>query len=72
MAYAEPVVDHHHLDRTDDSSGAFTFLIGIIIFAVLAFLFIVFALPYLRNTVGVGTPSINVPDQVDVNIDRTP
>lgn len=68
MTHAQPVVEHRHMDKTNNSSGAFTFLIGIIIFAVLAFLFVVFAIPYLRNTMGVGTPTITVPDQVDVNI----
>jgi hypothetical protein len=71
MAYAEPVVEHHHIDSTDSSSGAFMFLIGIIIFAVLAFLFIVFGLPYLRSSIGMGTPTINVPDKVNVDVNKS-
>lgn len=68
MAYAEPVIEHHHIDETNNSSGAPMVLIGIILFAVLAFLFVVFALPYIQN---MGNPSVNIPDQVDLNINRS-
>jgi len=52
---------------SDTSSGASTLFLGLILLLVV-FLFFYFGLPLLRNA-GSGT-QINVPDQIDVNVNR--
>lgn len=54
-----------------ESDGGMGWIIGLIVFLVVAYLFIMYGLPALKN-VQVGTPQINVPSQIDVNINQTP
>lgn len=44
------------------------FLLGVILLLAVFFLFFVYGLPILRNSVGSSVPSINVPGQIDVNV----
>ncbi len=51
---------------TNEGGNGMGFLIGIVVLAVIAIIFIFYGLPYLRNTT--QAPQINVPSEVDVNI----
>lgn len=55
-------VIHHN---ADDSSNPVGLLIAVVLIAVLAFLFIYYGLPLIRSA---ATPSVTVPEQVDVNV----
>ena len=48
-----------------NSGGPMGMIIGLIALLVVAYLFIMYGLPVLRN---IGRPQINVPDTIDVNI----
>lgn len=50
-----------------ESSGGLGMVMGLIIFIVVAYLFVMFGLPALRQ-VQWGTPQINVPSKIDVNV----
>ncbi len=51
-----------------ESSGGSGFLFGVVIIVVLLFLFMMYGFPALRQQM--GTPQINIPDKVDVNINQ--
>lgn len=57
-------VIHEH----DSGGSSMGFLFGLI--AVILFMYILFAygLPYMRS--GTSAPAVNVPDQVDVNLNN--
>ena len=55
-------VIHEHTRENGNSSGA---IIGIILLVVIVLLFIAYGLPMLRSY---GTPQINVPGKIDVNV----
>lgn len=59
------VVHEHH---TSDSSGGMGFLMGFIAIALFIYLLFAFGLPALRR--GSASPQINVPEQVDVNVNQ--
>jgi hypothetical protein len=61
----EPEHEHvvHHTDG--GSSSSVGLLIGVVLVIVLAFLFIYYGLPMIRSA---ATPSVAVPEQVDVNV----
>lgn len=50
----------------DDRSNLLGTILGLILLAVLAYLFIVYGLPALRG--GTQAPQLNVPSQIDVNV----
>jgi len=55
---------------TSDTGGGMGFLIGMILLAVVLFLLFVYGLPLLNQAGrggGTGT-NINIPDQIDVNM----
>ncbi len=52
-----------------ESGGLMSMVVGGIVLFVLAYLFIVFALPAIRNT-QVGVPQINIPSTIDVNVNQ--
>lgn len=56
-----PAHEHSH---TESSSGM-NMLITVIVLLVLAFLFFYYGLPIIRNA---ASPQINVPGQIDVNV----
>lgn len=45
--------------------GGTGFLMGMVLLIVIVFLFIFYGLPMLRQS---ATPEVNIPDQVDVNV----
>lgn len=50
-----------------DQSSGMGMIIGLVVLIVFGFLFFVYALPALRN-MELGTPQINVPSTIDVNV----
>ena len=53
-----------------DSGGGFGFLAGVVLLVVVVFLFIVYGVPALRQAGSVGSPQINVPEKLDVNVNQ--
>lgn len=53
----------------NDSSSGVGMVIGLVLVLVIGYLFFVYGLPAMRNT-KVGTPEINVPSQIDVNVNQ--
>lgn len=60
----EPIIHEHY--NTDSASGT-GFVVGVIILAIVAFLLFYYGLPILRSST---TPQINVPGQIDVNLNQ--
>jgi hypothetical protein len=56
----------------DNSGGPMGMIIGIIVLIVLVYLGYVYGLPALRQVQFGGTPQINVPSEIDVNVNQTP
>lgn len=56
---------HTHVQ---ESSGGMGFLLGVIALIMLFLFFIYYALPLMRNAT--SSPSIQVPEKVDVNINK--
>lgn len=54
---------------TNENSGNIGLIVGIIAIFVFAYIFIMFGLPAIRQMQG-GTPQINVPSEIDVNINQ--
>lgn len=54
---------------SNESNGGIGMIIGLIAFIVVAYLFVVIGLPAIRQ-MQVGTPQINIPSQIDVNIQQ--
>ena len=50
---------------TEDNSGM-GFVVGVLLLLFVAFLFFVYGLPALTRSV--STPTVNVPSQIDVNL----
>lgn len=66
---SEPkVVEHIHSDG-GNSTG---WIVGLILLLAVLFIFFYYGLPLLRSAGSVNTaPQVNVPDKVDVNINKT-
>lgn len=66
----------HHTDRVErhvverSEGGGMGFLIGLLAIVILAVLFFVYALPALRNTGTRGGTNINVPDRINIDVNR--
>lgn len=56
--------------QSNDSGGGRGMIIGLIVLVVLAYLFFVYGLPRIQNMQS-GTPQINVPSEIDVNVKQT-
>ena len=57
---------------SDNSGGPITLIIVLVVLVILGYLGYVYLLPALRGVqVGGGTPQINVPSQIDVNVKQT-
>lgn len=54
---------------TKESGGSIGMLVGLVILLILGYLFFVYGLPAIQNMQG-GTPQINIPAKVDVNINQ--
>jgi hypothetical protein len=52
----------------DNSGGVVGMIFGIIVLIVLVYLGYVYGLPAIRQ---MGTPQINVPSKIDVNVNQT-
>ncbi len=52
-----------------ESGSGMGMIIGLVVLAVVAYLFFAYGLPAMRN-VQVGTPQVNVPSKIDVNINQ--
>lgn len=55
---------------SDNSSGPIGIILVIIVLIVLGYLGVVYGLPAIQH-VQVGTPTINVPGEIDVNVNQT-
>lgn len=54
---------------SDNSGGPVGMIIGFVILLVLGYLIYVYGIPAIQQ-VKVGTPQINVPSQIDVNVNQ--
>lgn len=54
---------------SDNSGGPMGMIIGFVILLVLGYLIYVYGIPAIQQ-VKVGTPQINVPSQIDVNVNQ--
>lgn len=52
---------------SENSGGPANMIIGLVIVVVLGYLFIIYGVPAIRQ-VQLGSPQINVPSEIDVNI----
>lgn len=52
---------------SDNSGGPMGMIVGLIVLLVVAYLFIVYGLPAIQH---MGTPQVNVPSKIDVNINQ--
>lgn len=52
----------------DNSGGPMGMIVGIVVLIVLVYLGYAYGLPALRQ---MGTPQINVPSEIDVNVNQT-
>ena len=55
---------------TSDSGGGMGMIVGLIVLAAVVFIFFVYGLPAIRQ-MQVGTPQINIPSKIDVNINQS-
>lgn len=51
-----------------DSNSGMRMIVGLIALFVFAYLFIMYGLPAIRQ---IGSPQINIPSEIDVNIQQT-
>lgn len=52
---------------SNNSGGGVGVIIGLIVLAVVLFIFFVYGLPAIRQ---MGNPQINIPSKIDVNINQ--
>lgn len=50
---------------SNDSSGGVGMIIGVIVLIVVAYIFFIYGLPAIKQ---IGSPQINIPNKVDVNV----
>ncbi|MFA6532777.1 MAG: hypothetical protein WCT22_02145 [Patescibacteria group bacterium] len=53
---------------TSDSNSGMGMVVGLIALFVFAYLFIMYGLPAIRQ---MGSPQINIPSKIDVNVQQT-
>lgn len=53
---------------SSDSSGGMGMIVGVIGLVVVAYLFFVYGFPAIRQ---MGSPQINIPSKIDVNVQQT-
>lgn len=54
----------------NSSNNGMGFLLGIIVLVVLVILFFVYGLPYIQNNMTGGRIEVNIPDNIDVNLNQ--
>ena len=52
-----------------EPGGGMGMIVGLVVLVVMTYLFFVYGLPAIRN-VQVETPQINIPSEIDVNINQ--
>jgi len=50
-----------------ETNGGMGMIIGLIVLAAVFFIFFVYGLPAIRN---IGSPQINIPSKIDLNINQ--
>lgn len=55
---------------TNDSSGGMGMIIGLVVLVAFGFLFFIYGLPAMRQ-MRLGSPQINIPSEIDVNVNQT-
>ncbi len=55
----------------DNSGGPLTLIVVLVVLIVLGYLGVVYGLPALKNVNFGGTPTINVPNTIDVNVKQS-
>lgn len=55
---------------TNDSGGPMGMIIALVVLLVLAYLGFMYGLPALKQ-MQLGSPQINIPDKIDVNVNQT-
>ena len=53
---------------SDNSGGPMGLIIGLIVLIVVGYLVIVYGIPAIRQ---MGTPQVNIPSKIDVNVNQT-
>ena len=56
---------------SDNSGGPMGMIIGLVVLAVLVYLFFIYGLPAVRQMQFGGAPQINIPSKIDVNVNQT-
>jgi len=56
--------------QSNDSGGSMGMIVGVIVLVVLAYLFFVYGLPAVQQNQSGGT-QINVPDKIEVDINKS-
>jgi len=67
---ATTIVNPAPNNNSSDNNGM-GFLLGVIVLIVFVVLFFVYALPYIRGLSGSGGIQINVPKNINVNVQQT-
>ncbi|KKP28564.1 MAG: hypothetical protein UR15_C0025G0013 [Parcubacteria group bacterium GW2011_GWA2_31_28] len=57
--------------NSDSGGNGMGFLLGVILLVVAVFLLFTYGLPILQRSGGNANPQLNVPGQVDVNIQKS-
>ena len=52
----------------EKSDGGMGYIVGFIVLAIVLFIFFVYGLPAIRQ---IGSPQINIPSKIDVNINQS-
>lgn len=52
----------------NESDGGMGMIVGVIVLLVVIYLFFMYGLPAIRQ---MGTPQINIPGKIDVNVNQT-
>lgn len=56
---------------SNQENGMWNFL-GILLVIVAIFIFILYGIPFIRRSIGnLGSPQINVPGKIDINVNQT-
>jgi len=65
------VINNPAPSNNNDSGGPMGMIVGLVVLAVLVYLLFVYGLPAIRQMQFGGTPQINVPSKIDVNVNQT-
>lgn len=55
---------------TDNSGGPMGWIVALVVIIVLGYLGYIYGIPALQS-IKMGTPQINIPSQIDVNVNQT-